>query len=134
VNTEPALLQATEEAMAKAKRKTATRAAKKARAGERRTLSGAAGEYTIRGEGALLAVIRPKQTKHGPRRRWRENEFAQLGIQALYGGSPSEHIDVSKATRDVNAWLNNRPDYRATGLGEISRPTVLRALKALRRP
>jgi hypothetical protein len=75
------------------------------------------------------AVIRPASTKHGPRQNWRELEFAQLAIQALRGSNPPKHQDYSKLTRDVNEWLQNDPDWRARGFGEISRPTVLRALK-----
>ena len=76
--------------------------------------------------------IRPGRTKHGLRERWRASEFAQLAIQELHGANPPAHIDVSRLTRDVNAQLKNNPDYRTTGLGEISRQTVLRALNKIR--
>jgi hypothetical protein len=115
--------------MAGAKRKVATRAAKKAPAGERRVVSGAAGKYTVGGDGCQLSVIRPRKTKHGPRPRRGKNEFAQYAIQVL---NPSKDITDKKLLHDVNYWLDNNPDYRATGLGKISLSTILRAQKTVR--
>jgi len=85
---------------------------------------------TITIDESRIAVVRHSNTKQGgPRKKWREIEFAQLAVQFLYGASPSKNIDHSKLTREVNDFLRDYPDYRATGLGEISRPTVVRALK-----
>jgi hypothetical protein len=78
-----------------------------------------------------IAIIRPAKTRHGPRRRLRKLEFAQLAIQALYGVHPPRNINGSRLARDVNDWLRKDPSYRATGLGRISRLTILRALKTV---
>jgi len=83
-----------------------------------------------RGGGTIdVVAIRTGKTKHGPRGHWRELEFAQLAIQSLHGAPPPKHLDQSKLTRDVNAWLKNNPDW---DYGEISRPTVVRALRKVR--
>jgi hypothetical protein len=77
-----------------------------------------------------IAVIRPGGTKHGPRGLWRELEFAQLAIQSLYGANPPKHIDRNKLTSEVNDWLQKEcREYKSTGYGEISKATVIRALK-----
>ena len=134
--------------MAKAnKKKNITRAPKVARVGNtsetyRRRSRGdavtgqgtkheeAAATLEGRGGGTIdVIVIRTGKTKHGPRGNWRELEFAQLAIQSLHGAPPPKHLDRSKLTRDVNAWLKNNPDW---DYGEISRPTVPRALKKVR--
>jgi hypothetical protein len=74
------------------------------------------------------AIIRPARTRHGPRKNWREDEFAQLAIQALQGANPPQHQNYAKLHRDVNEWLRGNPDWRSRGFGEISRSAVLRAL------
>jgi hypothetical protein len=124
--------------MAKAQKKTTTRTSKSARAGERRkggvSLAAAAGMFTVRGEGALLAVIRPKNTKHGPRQRRRAHEYAQIAIQALYGANPPKHANVVKLTDTLNKWLKTYPDFLDSGLAEISRYTVTRVLEMMHAP
>jgi hypothetical protein len=76
-----------------------------------------------------IAVIRPGGTRHGKRGHWRELEFAQLAIQSLHGARPDPNLNRSKLVRDVNDWLRKNTDYQSTGLGEISRSTILRALQ-----
>ena len=92
---------------------------------------GGRGEFLIDEKG--IAVIRPPKTKHGPRKNWREIEFAQLAIQALYGATPPKVLNGTKLTRRINDWLKDNPDWRSSGYGnqdgEISKRTVLRALK-----
>lgn len=57
------------------------------------------GAVSLGGTGGVLidekgiAVIRPAKTKHGPRKDWREFEFAQLAIQALYGATPRKILN-----------------------------------------
>jgi hypothetical protein len=75
--------------------------------------------------------IHAGKSKHGPRKHWREWEYAQVAVQSLYGTHPPKNIDRSKLTRDVNDWLNRNTDYRSTGLGAISRNVILRVLKDL---
>ncbi len=98
------------------------------------------GETIIEAPGANLRVtsyppkvfeIRAGKTKHGPRRHWREWEYAQFAIRMLYEPLPPKNIDRSKLTRDVNDWLRRSSDFQSTGLGPISRKTVLRVLEAL---
>jgi hypothetical protein len=83
---------------------------------------------TLHVEVGNIAVIRPARTRHGPRKNWREDEFAQLAIQALQGANPPKHQNYSKLHHDVNEWLRGNPDWRSRGYGEISRSAVLRAL------
>jgi hypothetical protein len=120
--------------MAKDKKKTTTRASKAVQ------IAAAIGQadQESQNKGAVLktddkdvAIIRPAKTKYGRRRNWREFEFAQLAIQSLYGANPPRILDHSKLTRDVNAWLRGNVDWQSSGYGMISRPTVLRALKAV---
>jgi hypothetical protein len=84
------------------------------------------------GVGVDTAVIRPARTKHGPRGKWRELEFAQLAIQALQGANPSKHQDYKKLTVEVNEWLQKNPEWLSSRLGKVSKPTVERALKTVR--
>jgi hypothetical protein len=129
--------------MAKVKKKTALRVSKNAWAGARRegvSLAAAAGMFTVRGEEALLAVIRPGKARHGLRPRMGKIEIAQLAIQDLYPAGPPEHFNLAQLTREVNAWLKDHPEHHAAvasklswGVPSISRETVLRALETIRR-
>jgi hypothetical protein len=78
---------------------------------------------------AGLMQIRPAGHKHGSRRYWRELEFAQLAIQALYPGGVSRDINQNDLGREVNEWLRRNHDWRALGISEgVSQSTVARAL------
>jgi hypothetical protein len=85
---------------------------------------------SLAGSGGLkadAAVIRASRTKYGPRPNWGKREYAQVAIAALYSDGMPRNVNQSLLVRDVNAWLTRDPQYRATGLGSISRMTVLRA-------
>jgi hypothetical protein len=110
--------------MAKAGMNTATKIA--------RILSGAAGEYRVRSEEPLLAAIR------SPHEHWREDEFAQIAIQAVYDGDSPKHIKKRIVIDKVNDWLARYPAWQASGYSKknkisgrmgISDRTVLRALR-----
>jgi hypothetical protein len=75
-------------------------------------------------------VIHPGKTKHGPR-KWGRLEYAQAAIAALFPAVP-KNVNHSKLARDVNDWLAHDTEYRATGIGKLSRMTVVRALQKLR--
>jgi hypothetical protein len=79
--------------------------------------------------GAAYAV-RAGKTKHGPR-KWGRLEYAQAAIAALFPAVP-KNVNHSKLARDVNDWLAHDTEYRATGIGKLSRMTVVRALQKLR--
>jgi hypothetical protein len=72
-------------------------------------------------------------TRHGPRGHWRESEYTQCAIQTIRRGIPSRDADRTKLWRDVNDWLAKDPDFKATGIGEIHRKTVVRVLLKLQR-
>jgi hypothetical protein len=79
--------------------------------------------------------IRAGKTKHGPRNHWREWEYVQYAIAVLYGAHLPKNIDRSELVKRVNDWLTKQnPDYRATGLGEVSRTTILRVLEMMQKP
>lgn len=72
------------------------------------------------------------QSRHGGlRARWGQIQFAMLAIITICDGLPPKHFNASKLTRDVRTHLAKDPEYRAIGFSKISRPTVLRAAKAL---
>ena len=89
--------------------------------------------------GAVGAVIVVGLTPQGaPRKNWSKSEYAQDAIINLYAAGLPTHINNSKLTRDVNAWIAlKHPDFAAThGAGKkspIDRLTVWRALQAMRR-
>jgi hypothetical protein len=94
------------------------------------------GSASFRGAGGLAVnsfVVRAKKTKHGPRTYFRENEYAQAAIQSLYPKGTPRNVNHSRLTRDVNTWLNKNSNFPQSGIGEISRSTVLRVLKQLAR-
>jgi hypothetical protein len=74
------------------------------------------------------------KSRHGGlRARWGQIQFAMLAIiEICDDGLPPKHFNASKLTRNVHTHLAKDPEYRAIGFPEISRPTVLRAVKALR--
>jgi len=88
----------------------------------------------IKGQVPNAFLVRAGKTKHGPRRHWREWEYAQFAIQTLYGPRPPKNVNRSKLTHDINDWLRRNPDYQSTGLGPISRTVVLRVLDLLHNP
>ena len=98
------------------------------------------GASKIGGHSNLVAgsyILRPAQTKYGPRStHWRELEYAQVALGALFsGGLPPAHLNHSRLADDVNAWLAQVPQWRASGYGrngKVSRMTVMRALKMYR--
>lgn len=82
-------------------------------------------------------IVRPANTKYGPRStHWREQEYAQAAIGALFsGGPPPIHLNHSWLTARVNDWLAQVPRWRASGYGKegkVSRMTVIRALEMYR--
>jgi hypothetical protein len=89
-------------------------------------------------------TIQPGNTKHGPRKNWREDEWAQYALQevayTLYGGYPPPGVKRRFLIDKVNEWLLSNPDWMATGYGntgdidkrdkgKISDRAVLRAWK-----
>jgi hypothetical protein len=82
-------------------------------------------------------IVRPAKAKYGPRStHWREMEYAQAAIGALFSGGPSPvHLNHSRLTARVNDWLAQVPQWRASGYGtegKVSRMTVIRALEMYR--
>jgi hypothetical protein len=73
-------------------------------------------------------VIRGGRTKHGSR-RWRKLEFVQAVIALHFPQALSERVDHSRLTRKVNKQLKRDRNYT---LGEVTRPTVIRALRKVR--
>jgi hypothetical protein len=98
------------------------------------------GASKISGQSNVVAggyILRPAQTRYGPRgARWRQLEYAQAAIGALFsGGLPPAHLNHSRLKDDVNAWLAQVPQWRASGYGrngKLSRMTVIRALEMYR--
>jgi hypothetical protein len=88
----------------------------------------ASGSGTAR---AYAYVIRAGRTKHGPR-SWKKIEYAQAAITAIYPAGLPPHVNHSWLTHEVNKQLADDRDYRASRFGEISRPTIIRALQRLR--
>jgi hypothetical protein len=80
--------------------------------------------------GAAYAV-RAGKTKHGPR-NWGRLEYAQVAIAAIYQATLPKHVNKLQLTKHVNEVLARDPEYKATGYGELSRMTVVRALQTLR--
>jgi len=75
-------------------------------------------------------VVRPGKTRYGPRKHWKEIEYAQAAIGLICEGAlPPPNVDHSKLTRHVNRVLQDDPEYRASCIGEIDRMTVIRALE-----
>ena len=91
---------------------------------------------SLAGAGSLVANTLPPihtaKHKHGFRRAWGRYEFAQLAffIRFPEGGVPP---GISKAdiVREVNAFLACDPAYKETGLGAITRNTILKAADLL---
>jgi hypothetical protein len=84
-----------------------------------------AASFTASGNQTANAyVIHPAKTKWGPRRYFKELEFAMEAITARYPNSLPERVDVSILEKVVNRKLEGR--Y------QVSRRTVARALKTLR--
>jgi hypothetical protein len=94
----------------------------------------------MRGQATAAAagyIIRPAKTKYGPRSaRWRELEYTQAAIGALFsGGPPPPHVNHSSLTNAINGLLAQDPQWRASGYGrsgKVSRMTVIRALDMYR--
>lgn len=81
---------------------------------------------------ARAFVLPGSKSKHGGlRSRWGQIQFTMRAIITICGGLPPKNFNASKLTRDIRAHLARDPDYHAIGFPEISRPTVLRAVKAL---
>ena len=76
-------------------------------------------------------VIRAAKSPYGPRPRWGPVEYAQGAIAALHPHGIPRNINVSALTRRVNDHLKQDPGYCGTGLGKVSRQTILRALELL---
>jgi hypothetical protein len=73
-------------------------------------------------------VVHPGKTKYGPR-NWGKLEYAQAAIGALYPVIPAS-ANHSQLVDKVNDHLKRDPGY---SFGKISRQTVMRALKELRK-
>jgi hypothetical protein len=109
--------------MAKARKKSTTLKATAGRQLEAAALLGSAGaRLTVR-----EAVVRGK-----PHDNWREDEFAQIALQNVYGANPPKHIKRSAMLKKMNDWLAHDPAWKDSGYGKdgkISLRTMLRALK-----
>jgi hypothetical protein len=94
------------------------------------TLPSVAVTFTVDEKG--FAVIRPAKTRHGPRGSKGPIEWAQRAIQFLYGANPPKDIPRAKLVREVRAFLDRDPGWRALGLEPVSRSTVIRALETIK--
>jgi hypothetical protein len=81
----------------------------------------------------LVFVVHAGKTRHPnrPRQHWRESEYAQVAMRMIHHGVPPRDVDRTKLWREVNAWLAKDSGFQATGIGEISRKTVVRELLKL---
>jgi hypothetical protein len=73
----------------------------------------------------MAYVIDPAEDGH-----WRKLELVKEMITAHFPNALPEHINYSLLTRTLNANLSD--DFRKTYGGNVSRPTVIRAFRALR--
>jgi hypothetical protein len=82
---------------------------------------------------SLVFVVPAGRTRHGARGHWRESEYARAAMLTIHRGVPPRDVNRTKLWRDVNAWLAKDDVFKATGIGEISRKTVVRELNKLHR-
>jgi hypothetical protein len=96
------------------------------------------GEMTVGEQGdstIITGVVPTSRSRHGSRARRAKHDWALYAITMLDHCEPiSRDVNLSKLTERVNKrLLNEEPEYRATGQGEISRNTVVTAFQAFAR-
>ena len=75
-----------------------------------------------------IMFVRARRTKWGWRERYREFEYAQIGIQKCYPDAPPRGVPKKQLHYEVNRWLQaNDPEFRAAGFN-VSFRTTKRAL------
>src|SRR6516164_3482858 len=73
-----------------------------------------------------LTVIHGRKNRYGWSKTWGQHQFCELAMRRLYLDHMPENIDLSKLTRDVNQWLIDNADWKATRRKLISRRVVSR--------
>jgi hypothetical protein len=87
------------------------------------------------GAGSLAVNTLPNNMarhKHGYRHTFGRHEFAREAYLAKFPDGVPPHLTKADVVREVNAFLACDPTYKETGLGRITRNTILRAVGLLR--
>ncbi len=90
---------------------------------------------SLAGAGSLVANTLPPihtaKHKHGFRRAPGRYEFAQLAFFMRFPDGVPPGISKANIVREVNTLLADDPTYKKTGLGYITRNTILKAANLL---